>query len=257
MEADMGTVRNNGNGQDTFYSVVGSASVQATGQEVSEQGSSIEQVADAMAKAWEKKIDAQTREIRRQISATQEAGGPIFPAFMGAPPYLTWNVLLSGPFQNLSPDPTGPIFAPQRIIEESEECFFLVAFWRNPDAPSYSRLTMAGHTVSFWGEVVNLSDVKDGPDLPTSPSFVLDSNVVTTKKIVCPPGFFSGGTPDRPKLYEVTITARVPANPVYTAFSTWHEDPDGEIAMPQLGIGGVAPGLQHDIPARFLVYKKP
>jgi hypothetical protein len=255
MEEDMGTVRTNGNGQDTFYSVAGAASVQATGQEAGEQGSSIEQVAGAMAKAWEKKIEARTREIRR-LAAAPEAGGPIFPAFMGAPPYLTWNVLLSGPFQALDGTPPSPVFAPQKIIEQDEYSFFCVAFWRNPDPPSYSNLTMAGHMVKYWGEVVNLSDVSNGPDLPTGPSFMLDSSVVTVKHIICPPGFFSGGTPDRPNLYEVTVTARVPSNPIYTAFSTWHFDPDGEIAMPELGIPAVGAGLQHDIPTRFLVYKK-
>jgi hypothetical protein len=248
MEADMGTVRNNGGGQDTFYSVVGSASVQATGQEVSEQGSSIQQVADAMAKAWEKKIETQSNNAARQASASAEAGGPIFPG-----PYLTWNVLLGGPFQALTPG----VFAPQKIIETSESCFFLVAFWRNPLPPSFSNLTMAGHTVTYWGETVNLSDVTNGPDLPVAGSFVLDSSIVTVKAIICPPGQFSGGTPDRPKLYETTITARVPANPIYTAFSTWHFDPDGELPMPSIGMPGVAGGFQHDIPARFLVYKKP
>jgi hypothetical protein len=249
MEADMGTTRTNGNGQsDTFYGVVGSASVQATGQEVSEQGSSVEQVANAMAKAWEKKIEAQSNRVSREVSASAEAGGPLFPG-----PYLTWNVLMAGPFQSLTPG----VFAPQKIIETSESCFFLVAFWRNPLPPSFSNLTMAGHTVTYWGETVNLSDVTNGPDLPVAGSFVLDSSIVTVKAIICPPGSFSGGTPDRPKLYETTITARVPANPIYTAFSTWHFDPDGELPMPSIGVPGVAGGFQHDIPARFLVYKKP
>lgn len=249
----MGTVRSNGSGQsDTFYNVVASASVQTTGQEVSEQGSSIEQVADAMAKAWEKKIATQTNDAARLTSASAEAGGPIFPG-----PYLTWNVLMAGPFQTLSPLGPSPVFAPQKIIEQGEACFFLVAFWRNPLPPSFSNLTMAGHTVAYWGETVNLSDVTNGPDLPVAGSFVLDSSIVTVKTIICPPSFFSGGTPDRPKLYETTVTARVPANPIYTAFSTWHFDPDGELPMPSIGMPGVAGGFQHDIPARFLVYKKP
>ena len=247
----MGTVSTNGGGQDKFYSVARSASVQATGQEVSEQGSSIEQVADAMAKAWEKKIEAQTNEAARQASASPEAGGPIFPG-----PYLTWNVLMAGPFQALNPLGPSPVFAPQKIIETSESCFFLVAFWRNPLPPSFSNLTMAGHTVKYWGETVNLSDVTNGQDLEPV-SFVLDSSIVTVKTVICPAGFFAGGTPDRPKLYETTITARVPANPIYTAFSTWHFDPDGELPMPSIGMPGVAAGFQHDIPARFLVYKKP
>ena len=248
----MGTVRSNGSGQDTFYPVAGSASVQGTGQEVSEQGSSIEQVANAMAKAWEKKIETQTNKVAQAISTKAEAGGPIFPG-----PYLTWNVLMGGPFQVLNPLGPSPVFAPQKIIEQGEECFFLVAFWRNPLPPSFSNLTMAGHTVAYWGETVNLSDVTNGPDLPVAGSFVLDSNIVTVKAIICPKNFFSGGTPDRPKLYETTVTARVPANPIYTAFSTWHFDPDGELPMPSIGMPEVTPGFQHDIPARFLVYKKP
>jgi hypothetical protein len=250
MEADMGTVRTNSSGQDTFYSVVGSASVQGTGQEVSQQGSSIEQTANAMALAWQKKIEVTTANYLQQASAMLEEGGPILPG-----PYQTWNVILAGPFQAIG----GVTFAPQKIIEQDEDAFFLAAFWRNPAPPVFANLLMAGHTVQYWGETVNLTSVTNGPDLPVAAgapnSFVLNASPVTVRALLAPGGTFSGGSPNKPNLYEMTLTARVPANPVFTAFSTWHFDPDVELPMP--GLPGVPGGFQHDIPARFLVYKKP
>jgi hypothetical protein len=247
MEADMGTVRTNGSGQDTFYSVVGSASVQTTAMEVGERGASMEETASALAAAWKKKIEVTTTEsIRaaaRKAEVSAESGGPILPIGSG---YQTWNVLLAGPFQ-----PFGPMFKPSKIYNPDLGGFMLAAFWRNPAGPVNINLLMAGLTVDFWAETVNMTKVTPGPTL-TSGSLTFGAGFLDVIPVFIPAGTFSKDPGGHPNIYELNFTAQVKGNPVFTSFATWNFDPDGELAIPGI-TPGIAPGFQYEIPVRFLV----
>ncbi len=245
----MGTARTNGNGQtETYYSgVVGSASVQTTAMEVGERGASMEETASALAAAWKKKIEVKTTEaIRRaakEAEANLEAAGPILAIGTG---YQTWNVLLAGPFQ-----PFGPMFKPSKIYNPDVGGFMLAAFWRNPAGPVNINLLMAGLTVDFWAETVNVSKVVAGPTL-SSGSLTFGAGFLDVIPIFIPAGTFTKDPGGHPNIYELNLTAQVKGNPVFTSFATWNFDPDGELAIPGI-TPGIAPGFQYEIPVRFLV----
>ena len=169
--------------------------------------------------------------------------------------YQYWNVLTVGPLQFLG----NPPYRPSKIIAGGELALMLGIVWINPvnsdggGLPGTVVLGDRDYRVRF--ETINLSTVSDGPDSPLVPPFI--GTFPSLAPIVTAyPWFFVPPDPGpNPQLFETTLTADVTtiAQP-FAAFSTWHFDVDSE--PPFLGRPMVSPEWQHDIPARFLVYRK-
>ncbi len=98
-------------------------------------------------------------------------------------------------------------------------------------------------------ETIDLSTVSNGPDHLVEGTFnAPGSNLITIIPFVIPtqdPG-------KRPTLHEIVDVLESGLS--MAAFGTWHFDTDRE--PPFLGLPNVGPRLQHDHPARYLVYCK-
>jgi hypothetical protein len=227
----------------------------------------VEKHAQAIADAWESKLKEQTRIYQKRFTEASkpEAAGPIT---LHPQPYQWWNLLMAGPFQQVAP--LGP-FLPSKIIRIGEPAFMVFALWRNPGPipggpnPSAAQI-MSPFQFSVWGETINLSTVQNGPDLgPITGTF--GGGFINIFTSLIPAGFFPAPPDGKPYLFEMNGTVDIIGPgvglPPFAGFSTWVLDPDSELpfAIPFLpGVGpvfvpGVGPRLQHDTPARFLVYR--
>jgi len=189
-------------------------------------------------------------------------------SFFGIP-YPWWNLLVLGPFQRVAP--LGP-FRPSKIIRHGEPAYMIAALWRNPRAlpggpnPSAAQI-MASFRYQVRGEVINLTNVTDGPDFrPITGTFGAGFTNIHTLRLPPLPAPVDG----RPNLYEVNFTMDIlsPAAglPPFAGYSTWVYDPDHEppfvfprVILPDgriitVRVPGANGGLEHDTPARFLVY---
>jgi hypothetical protein len=236
--------------------------------------------ADAIRAAWAGVLATQTREYQRQLALlTQqsmarttstnghgtEAAEPVS-AFFGIP-YAWWNLLLAGPFQQVAPG--GP-FRPSKIVRIGEPGFMLAALWRNPAPlpggpnPSAAQI-MSPFRYTVRLETMNLSAVAHGPDFAAVQNQPFGGGFVNIHTLPLPA--LPQPQEGRPTLYEVNAVVDVlgvgPGLPPFAGFATWVLDPDAEppFFFPNIpGVGpvvipGVAPRLQHDTPARFLVYR--
>lgn len=231
----------------------------------------IEKHAQALADAWMAKLTVQTKAYTKQLAAMEktrpEAAEPI--TMLGAVPYQWWNLILAGPFQ--AGVPTGP-FLPRKIINTTEACFFLVALWRNPaplgGGPSAANV-MSAYNYRVWLQSSDITTMTAGPNtaLPSpTTSFNFGGGFINIHTRIFPAGSFTGAVQGRPELYEmnalVDILGPGPGLPAFAGYSTWVLDPDTEppFAFPFIrGVGpvavpGVGPRLQHDTPARFMIY---
>lgn len=198
--------------------------------------------------AYTKSLEARTENYLNYLTeAKAEAAEPVL-----AGGYQYWNVLTLGPFQAFGP--VGP-YRPSKIIAGGELAFMLGVVWVNPapgpggSLPGTTVLGNRPYRIRF--ETINLSTVSNGPDATFIGTFAGPAPVVTVV-----PWFFVPGDPGvNPNLYETTMTIDIthPAQP-FAGFSTWNYDPDLEPGF--LSIPPVGPRLEHDIPARYLVYKK-
>ena len=188
--------------------------------------------------AYQMRLEAERQKTRI------EAGGPV----IGTYSYM--NCMTRGPYQFWFND------RPNKIVAANEWVLMVGVIWINPatgPGGSLSGTTVLGsrhYRARF--ESVNLSDVMNGPDFLQTGVFSGPANPLTYIQ-----WWFRPGDPGpNPKLYEVHFTVDVTeAGQPFAAFSTWHYDPEGEPPIP-----GFTPGmgahLDHDIPARFLVYRK-
>jgi hypothetical protein len=236
--------------------------------------------ANDIAKAWEAKLKEQTRLYRKQIAeVTQQLAQPKVKGgegtevaepitMLGAVPYQWWNLLLAGPFQ--AGTPTGP-FLPHKIIAANENAFMLVALWRNPlplgGGPSAANV-MAPFQYKVRLATVNLTAVGNGPTFQSPPAglAVFGGGFVNVHAIPMPAGVFGAPPQGTPTLFEVNAVVDIIGPgvglPAFAGYSTWVFDPDTEPPflfpfIPGVGyvfIPGIAAQLQHDTPARFLVY---
>ncbi|GAB4408782.1 MAG: hypothetical protein Fur0044_02200 [Anaerolineae bacterium] len=218
----------------------------------------VQQQAQAIITAWEAKLQEQSKQyVQRLMAASQgeqlEAAGPI--TFHPAP-YQWWNLLLAGPFQPVAP--LGP-FLPSKIIRAGEPAFMIATLWRNPAPlpggpnPSAAQI-MAPFNFSIWLETINLTHVVNGPDFPAGGlAGVFGPGNINSFFI---PISFPAPVDGRPTLYEMNMVVDILGPgvglPPFAGYSTWVFDPDFE--PPFLGLPGVGPQFQHDIPARFAVY---
>jgi len=182
----------------------------------------------------------------RMATARPEAGEPALPSG-----YQYWNCLTVGPVQFYG-DELSP-YRPSKIIAAGELTLMLGVVWINPLRSDGGGLpgtvVLGGRDYTACFETINLSKVMDGPDGMFASTFDNRAQVVN----LFPWWFVMEDPGERPDLYETTFTIDiVQSGQPMAAFSTWHLDLDTEP-------GFLAPSTvqqwQHDIPARFLVYR--
>ena len=161
------------------------------------------------------------------------------------------NVLTTGPIQFIG----NPPYAPNKIIEAGQLAMMLAVVWVNPStidpsgAPILPGTTVLdGRTIRVRFETINLTNVTNGPD---HTDVRLLNNVLHFF-----PWFFVPSDPGvNPNLFETNVTVDVTnVRQPFAAFSTWHFDVDSEPGF--LGRPTIPAGWQHDVPARYLVYKR-
>lgn len=198
------------------------------------------------------KLQAKTETLIQRVEEAKaapktEAADPVTPGG-----YQYWNILSLGPFQALGP--LGP-YRPTKIIAAGELAWMTAIVWINP-------LPGPGGSVSgtqYLGsrpwrlrfETINLSTVSNGPDMTFVGNFSGPAPVLLART-----WFFVPGDPGiNPNLYETNVTIDItdPGQPA-AGFANWHFDPDQEPGF--LIFPTVNPTWQHDIPARYLVYRK-
>lgn len=175
-----------------------------------------------------------------------QIGGPILPGG-----YQYWNTLTAGPFQLFG----NPPYRPGKIIAGGELAFFIAVIWVNPNnspgggLPGTVVLGSRGYNAFF--DTFNVSDVTNVTNFTVNDAFSGPADVVTLI-----PWFFVPPDPGpQPKIFETSFAVDIvePGQP-FASLATWHIDPDLEPGF--LGLPPVPPQLQHDIPARFLVYSE-
>ena len=171
--------------------------------------------------------------------------------------YQYWNVLTFGPYQTFNEPP----YRPSKIIAAGEWARLWALVWVNPENTpdgGYSGSEFfAARDYNAYFETINLTSVADGPDHHVPGQFASPAHEFNWFE-----WDFMWPDPDpeeKPNLYEVSFTIDlVDSGLSAAAFNTWHYDPDFEPGLPWIfpDVGDVGPRWQHDIPARFLVYKK-
>lgn len=193
-----------------------------------------------------RQIEQQTEDYAMRMATRIEAADPTL--LSG---YQYWNVLTIGPIQFIG----NPPYQPSKVVAAGEPCLMLGVIWINPvNSPGGGlpgTLVLGGRDYNLRFETVNLSLVADGPDFVSSGTFSSPAPVVSFVPWWIP-------TPDpgvQPKLYEVYMTVDTPlSGQPFAAFSTWQLDVDREPSF--LGLPDVQPQWLHDIPARFMIYRK-
>jgi hypothetical protein len=191
-----------------------------------------------------RRLEMQTQDYVRRSAAEIEAGGP---QLVGG--YQYWNCLTIGPVQFIS----NPPFLPSKIVAAGEPALMVGLVWVNPALGPGGSLpgttVLGGRSYRIRFESINLSTVANGPDATFTGMFNSPASVVTAFTWWMP-------TPDpgvNPALYEVNLTADISlGGQPFAAFSTWHYDLDLE--PPFLGLPGMGPQIEHERPARFLIY---
>lgn len=210
------------------------AEVQEKAQLVKEQ---ISARVEEQTMAW---VEAATKEVKPAAAD---------PGLLG---YQYWNILTFGPYQFFGDPP----YRPSKIIAAGEWAVLYALVWINPlNSPGggLSGTTVFGaRNYNAYFESINLTTVTNGPDHHIPGVFPSPAPVFTWLE-----WWFNPANPGaRPNLYEVNVTFDVvELGQPMAAFNTWHWDPDFEPGVPWY-VPDVLPRWQHDIPARFMVYKK-
>ena len=209
------------------------------------------------------RIKKKTEDWREKIAAQPTNGGAEVAAAdpVLASGYQYWNVLTDGPYQFFGDPP----FRPSKVIAWGEWAVLYAGIWINPlpsDGGGLSGTTVFGtRSYNAYFEAINLTSVTDGPDHHVSGTFAGPAPVITWLSWWFGPGDLPDPGP-RPNLYEVNFTIDIAdfGQPM-AAFNTWHYDPDFEPGFEGFEpwvppVPYIGPLLQHDKPARFLVYHK-
>jgi hypothetical protein len=198
--------------------------------------------------------------VKKCIELRKEGPGPEFAQPIGPvfPPYPWWNIFLIGPIQIT---PGGPIFGPflpSKVIDPNNPAWFIVGLWRNPGPIDWVAGNVAAcvvmnplnYQINF--ELVNLTTVTDGPDLPPINGNFANAPICFEFFIIPMIGLPAPqeGKPDLYNLY-ATVDIVGQAMPMAGAAS-WIFDPDTEPGWmffpPQW------PQWRHGRPVEFLVY---
>ena len=166
-------------------------------------------------------------------------------------PYVGLDVLAYSPIQPIATPP----YEPHKIIRGGESAVIWALVFVNPAVdiahgfaiPATVQLGGRGFRVRC--EQIDLTTVSNGPDFTFTGTFGSPAPSLTWFPFLLTP-------PDpgvNPRLMEANITVDITdmAQP-WAAFATWHFDWDSDPGF--LGLPGVPPQLQHDIPMRYLVY---
>jgi len=195
---------------------------------------------------------------RARSRSQNGASGLADPITAATPPYPYWDMIMYGPFQIPGGGASGP-FAPSKVVRAGEQAFMIGVVWRNPApiswiaGPSAATLT-APLDFQITFPTFNLTTGSAGPALA---SFAFKPGLPFITAFVVPLTPLSATPPPQgnPYLYEVNMIADV-TGPIaglpFAGYSTWVVAPDFE--PPFLALPAVSPSLQHDVPARLLVY---
>ena len=181
-------------------------------------------------------------------SVELEIGGPIGQVY---PLYPWWNLLIVGPFQTTG----GVQLLPRKILRPGTSLIWAL-LWRNPAPidwvagnPSAAEI-MNGRDFSLWAEMINLTNVTDGPDIQIVGSFSVGNYLDAYALYFNPPTPVQG----KPDLYEVNVTLDITEDSQPMAgFATWVFDLDTEPGF--LGLPTVPAHWHYEKPMRFLVYE--
>jgi len=210
---------------------------------------------------YESILEAYTAKVKDQIDqnlkraeqgANPELGEPIFPSY-----YKWWDVFVVGPIQNI----TCPPFLPHKIVAAGELVYFLAFVVKNPQpircgrdcGPSALDL-MCGRKFCLNAELVNLTDVTNGPDIHIESEFTSDvvQAFLLTFRLKAPECY--------PNLYEINVTADAvdrkcpqPFAAFATRFFDIDNDPNG---LPFPLDAWKPPHIHDEQPMRFLVYRR-
>jgi hypothetical protein len=253
--------KKNGNGMQQAADVVERAYAGAytgTVRQAAEEAATMYDVheinkhAEMIIGAWKARLESEVRMVK-QTQISEQAAGPItaHPAL-----YQWWNVLLAGPFQPVAP--LGP-FLPHKIIEHGQPAFMIAAIVRNPQPlpggpnPSAAQI-MAGFDYRVTLSTGKLNTWTAGPSF--GPQGGVFGGGFVNFQVFNLTGF-NVPADTQPDLYEANlvmdIVSAAPGLPPFAGYATWVLDPDVE--LPTLFTPGQGPRLQHDIPARFLMYQ--
>jgi hypothetical protein len=205
-----------------------------------------ETILDAYAAKLKDRIDLNIKKATQM--AEQGTGIEIAEPFSGVF-YKWWDLFLVGPFQII----TAPPFLPHKVIAAGEPAFFLAFVVKNPlptPGPGPSALTILnGRPFNLNAEMVNLTTVTDGPDIPIANAF--NGAVVQPFLLVFIAPVPAQGKPD---LYEINVTLDVndPFLQPIAGFATTIVDVDTDPGFPTFPASG--PHLHVEQPMRFLVY---
>jgi hypothetical protein len=233
----------------TLERVAFAEGVQRPPQELLER---YEAILDSYAKKLQDRIELNVKKAQaiaeQGASANIEIGEPI------SGPYKWWDIFVIGPIQNINCPP----FLPHKIVAAGELVHFLAFVVKNPLPTCYcgpSALDlMCGRKFCLNAELVNLTNVTNGPDLHIQSEF--NSNVVQaflfTFKLKAPECY--------PNLYEINVTADAVDKKCpqpFAAFATRildiDYDPNG---LPFPLDAAKWPHVHDEQPMRFLVYKR-
>jgi len=181
-----------------------------------------------------------------------ELGEPIFPRN-----YKWWDIFVVGPIQNI----TCPPFLPHKIVAAGELVHFLAFVVKNPlplrcgrDCGPSALDLMCGRKFCLNAELVNLTNVTNGPDIHIQSEFTTDvvQAFLLTFKLRAPECY--------PNLYEINVTADAvdkkcpqPFAAFATRFLDIDNDPDG---LPFPLDAAIGPHVHNELPMRFMVYKR-
>jgi hypothetical protein len=234
----------------------------------------VEKHAQAIGEAWLEKLNHQAKMYKSQIREVAERAGLEAVDLETPTGYSWWNLLLAGPFQ--APAVGGPFLA-SKVIRAGEDAFMLAVIRRNPNPLPNTMISASTlmsplvYTLSL--QTINLTTVSIGPVFgPIEATFGAGLFGFLNLHII--PLAFPVPSQGLPNLYEANMVVDI-SGPVagmpFAGFNTWILDPDTEPAIDgDTGFivssslfGGAIPisslpvgvgGLQHDTPARFLVY---
>ena len=213
-----------------------------------------EEAARAWIDDYRAKLTAQTENyLDRQADYFAELAGRQVdtigePTHVG---YVYWDLVTISPIQFISLPP----YQPSKIIASNELALLQAVLFINPATNIFNPISattiLGGRDFRVRFEQVNLTDVTNGPDFTFVGTFPATAPSLTFFSI-----FIIAPDPGQnSRLVELNATADIVdiAQP-FAAFATNHLDIDSDPGF--LNVPPQPPQFQHDIPLRYLIYRK-